>query len=153
MIPERVGAMSIFEALIRLAFPDETRPLASDCSDVAIYQRIGIHIFPYFGEEETVYVAELTDGAVRQAIRSLDWEQGFHQVIVVREPGVSMETSGSLLPNHGLSVIHEDRTTNATLMAREVPETIPELEAIQLAFIKGGDAWRSVREFYAIKRR
>ena len=136
--------MSIFEALIRLAFPDETRPLASDCSDVAIYQRIGIHIFPYFGEEETVYVAELTDGAVRQAIRSLDWEQGFHQVIVVREPGVSMETSGSLLPNH--------RTTNATLMAREVPETIPELEAIQLAFIKGGDAWRSVREFYAIKR-
>ena len=145
--------MGIFEALIRLAFPDETRPLMSDCSDVAIYQRIGIHIFPYFGEEETVYVAELTDGAVRQAIRSLDWEQGFHQVIVVREPGVSMETSGSLLPNHGLSVIHEDRTTNATLMAREVPETIPELEAIQLAFIKGGDAWRSVREFYAIKRR
>lgn len=145
--------MGIFEALIRLAFPDETRPLVSDSSDSGLHQRIGIHVFPYFGEEEPVYVAELTDDAVQQAIRSLDWEHGFHQVIVVREAGVSMETSGSLLPAHGLSVVHEDRTTGAIMMAREVPETIPELEAIQLAFIKGGDAWRSVREFYTLKRR
>ncbi|PZQ29514.1 MAG: hypothetical protein DI562_08685 [Stenotrophomonas acidaminiphila] len=145
--------MGIFEALIRLAFPDETRPLVSDSSDSGLHQRIGIHVFPYFGEEEPVYVAELTDDAVRQAIRSLDWEHGFHQVIVVREAGVSMETSGSLLPAHGLSVVHEDRTTGAIMMARVVPETIPELEAIQLAFIKGGDAWRSVREFYTLKRR
>lgn len=145
--------MGIFEALIRLAFPEETRLREGADSDDAIHHRTGIHVFPYFGEEEPVYVAELTDDAVRQAIRSLDWEHGFHQVIVVREPGVSMETSGSLLPAHGLSVVHEDGTSGAIMMARDVPETIPELEAIQLAFIKGGDAWRSVREFYTLKRR
>ena len=145
--------MALFEALIRLAFPDETRPRERGDSDDAIYQRPGIHVMPYFGDDETMYVPALTDDAVRQAIRSLDWEHGFHQVIVVREAGVSMETSGSLLPAHGLSVVHEDRTTGATMMAREVPGTIPELEAIQLAFIKGGDAWRSVREFYTLKPR
>lgn len=145
--------MALFEALIRMAFPDETRPRERGDSDDAIYQRPGIHVMPYFGDDETVYVPALTEDAVRQAFRSLDWEDGLHHVIVVREPGVSMETSGSLLPAYGLSVIHEDRTTDTTMMAREVPETIPDLEDIQLAFIRGGDAWRSVREFYTLQRR
>jgi hypothetical protein len=145
--------MGIFDALLRLAFPDETRERAPDTTDDDLYNRVGIHVFPYAGSGERMFIPELTEDAVLRALRDLDWEDGLHQVVVVREPGVSMETSGSLLPADGLSVVYQDQASGETVMAREVPETIPELEAIQLAFIQGGDAWQNVRDYYRLPSR
>jgi hypothetical protein len=144
--------MGIFDALIRLAFPDETRERAPDTSDDDLYSRVGIHVFPYAGSGERSFIPDLTEDAVLHAIRDLDWEDGLHQVIVVRDPGIAMETSGSLLSD-GLSVVYQDRASGETVMAKDVPETIPELEAIQLAFIKGGDAWQHVRDYYRLPPR
>ena len=144
--------MGFFDALIRLAFPNEARDLISDPPESASDNRVGIHLIPCFGDEAKVFTHELTDEAVLHAIRSLDWEDGFHQVIVIRTPGVSMETSGSLDPEHGLAGVYRDSTTDTMAVTREAPASIADMEAIQRAFLKGGNAWRHVCAFDTLPR-
>lgn len=139
--------MGIFDALIRLAFPNEAREPVLDVPEGPEDGRVGIHVVPYFGDDGRTFIPELTDAAVRNAIRSLDWEDGFHQVIVVRATGVSMETGGSLDPETGLAAAYRDLANDVMAVTRQAPESVAELEAIQCAFLKSGDAWRDVCAF------
>lgn len=109
--------------------------------------RVGIHIIPNFGDDPTVYSSEITEAAVRSALKSVDWVTGFHQVVVVLSPGTSMEVGGSLDPEHGLSAMYRNRREGIEAVTRDAPETLSDLEAILLAFIKPGDRWKQVQEF------
>jgi hypothetical protein len=139
--------MGIFDALIRLAFPNEACELVLNIPEGPEDGRVGIHVIPYFGDEGREFIPELTEAAVRKAIRSLDWEDGFHQIVVIRAPGISMETGGSLDPEHGLAAAYRDNANDIVAVSRHAPESLAELEAIQFAFLKGGDAWRQVCAF------
>lgn len=109
--------------------------------------RVGIHVIPNFGDDPTVYSQEITEAAVRSALKSVDWATGFHQVVVVLSPGTSMEVGGSLDPEHGLSAMYRNRHKGIEAVTRDAPKTVSDLEAILLAFIKPGDGWKQVRKF------
>jgi len=109
--------------------------------------RVGIHVIPNFGDDPTVYSQEITEAAARSALKSVNWETGFHQVVVVLSPGTSMEVGGSLDPAHGLSAIYRNRQKGIEAVTRDAPKTVSALEAILLAFIKPGDGWKQVQKF------
>ena len=109
--------------------------------------RAGIHVIPNFGNDPTVYSQAITEAAVRSALKSVDWEKGFHQVVVVLSPGTSMEVGGSLDPEHGLSAIYRNRHKGIEAVTRDAPRTVSDLEAILIAFIKPGDGWQQVQKF------
>lgn len=116
----------------------ETHPVES---------RIGTHIIANFGDDQTRFFPEVTETRIRTALKSVDWGNGFHQVVVVTAPGVSMEVGGSLDPDHGLSAVYRNRHERTELITKDAPRSIAELEAILLAFAKQDDSWRKVREF------
>lgn len=108
---------------------------------------VGIHVIPNFGNDPTEYSPEISEAAVRSALKSVDWVEGFHQVVVVLSPGTSMEVGGSLDPEHGLSAVYRNRREGIHAVTREAPETVNDLQAILLAFIEPGDGWQQVQEF------
>lgn len=116
----------------------ETHPVES---------RIGTHVIPNFGDDPTRFSTEVTEKSIRTALKSVDWENGFHQVVVVTAPGVSMEVGGSLDPDQGLSAVYRNRHERTELITKDAPRSIAELEVILLAFAKQDDSWRKVREF------
>lgn len=116
----------------------ETHPVES---------RIGTHMIPNFGDDPTRFSPETTGTSIRTALESVDWENGFHQVVVVTSPGVSMEVGGSLDPDHGLSAVYRNRRERIELITKVAPRSIAELEIILLAFAKQDDSWRTIREF------
>lgn len=108
---------------------------------------VGIHVIPNFGDEPTEYSPEISEAAVRSAINSVDWVTGFHQIVVVLSPGTSMEVGGSLDPEHGLSGVYRNRRERIHAVTREAPQSVSDMEAILLAFIKPGEGWKQVQEF------
>jgi hypothetical protein len=112
-----------------------------------IESRIGTHVIPNFGDDPARFSSEISEAGIRTALKSVDWESGFHQVIVVTAPGVSMEVGGSLDPDHGLSAVYRNRHERTELITRDAPRSIAELEAILLAFAKNDDSWRKIRAF------
>jgi hypothetical protein len=108
---------------------------------------VGIHVVPNFGDEPTIHTPEITETAIRSALRSVDWAHGFHQVVVVLSPGTSMEVGGSLDPQHGLSAIYRNRHESTEAVTRDAPQTVDDMEAILVAFLAPGDEWKRVREF------
>jgi hypothetical protein len=112
-----------------------------------VESKVGIHIIPNFGDDPAVYSPTISEDAVRSALRSVDWINGFHQVVVVLSPGTSMEVSGSLNPDHGLSAIYRNRMEQTEAVTKDAPETVDDMEAILIAFLKPGDSWTGVQEF------
>lgn len=108
---------------------------------------VGIHVIPNFGDDPVIHSPDIDEAAVRSALQSVDWVNGFHQVVVVLSPGTSMEVGGSLDPEHGLSAMYRNRREGIEAVTREAPETLGDLEAILLAFIEPGDGWRQVQAF------
>lgn len=119
----------------------------SEWESDSIESRIGIHVIPSFGDEPTIYSQSLSEQAVLEAIASLDWIGGFHQVVVVTSPGTSMEVGGSLNPEHGLSAVYRNRVKGIHAVTKDAPEAVADLEAILVAFLKPGDDWMRVQEF------
>ena len=115
--------------------------------DDPIESKVGVHVVPNFGDDPTAFTAAISEETVRAALKSVDWVNGFHQVIVVTSPGTSMEVGGSLDPEHGLSAVYRNRSEGIELVTREAPATILQLEAILLAFLEPGDSWRQVQDF------
>lgn len=58
-----------------------------------------------------------------------------------------MEVGGSLNPDHGLSAVYRNRPAKAEMVTKNAPDSIAELEAILLAFLKNDESWRKVQEF------
>ena len=112
-----------------------------------VESKVGIHVIPNFGDDPTVYSPAISEEAVRSALQSVDWLNGFHQVVVVLSPGTSMEVGGSLNPDHGLSAVYRNRNEQTEAVTKEAPETVKDMEAILIAFLKPGDGWMQVQEF------
>ena len=112
-----------------------------------VESRVGIHVIPNFGDDPTVFNPDISPEAVQSALQSVDWVNGFHQVVVVVSPGISMEVGGSLNPEHGLSAFYRNRSKGIEAVTKDAPESIDKLRAILLAFIKQDDSWQRVQEF------
>ena len=112
-----------------------------------VESRVGVHVIPNFGDDPTVFSSDISPQAVQAALHSVDWGSGFHQVVVVISPGISMEVSGSLNPEHGLSAVYRNRLKGIEAVTKDAPEGISGLEAILLAFVRRNDSWRQVQEF------
>lgn len=112
-----------------------------------VESRVGIHVISNPGADPGVFSSDISPQAVRAALRSLDWVNGFHQVIVVISPGISMEVGGSLNPEHGLSAIYRNRPRGVEAVTKDAPRSISGLEAILLAFLRRDNSWQQVQEF------
>jgi hypothetical protein len=112
-----------------------------------VESKVGIHVVPNFGDDPTVYSPTISEDAVRSALQSVDWVDGFNQVVVVLSPGTSMEVGGSLNPDHGLSAVYRNRNEQIEAVTKDAPETVADMEAILVAFLKPGNSWTRVREF------
>ncbi|MGY0613411.1 hypothetical protein [Luteimonas sp. A501] len=137
----------LLAVLLSILLPTSAAAQTPDWETDPTESRVGIHVIPNFGDDPTVYSPEITEAAIRSALKSVDWVAGFHQVVVVFAPGTSMEVGGSLDPEHGLSAMYRNRREEIVAVTREAPETVSDLEAILLAFIKPGEGWKQVQEF------
>jgi len=54
---------------------------------------------------------------------------------------------GSLNPDHGLSAVYRNRNEQTEAVTKEAPETVEDMEAILIAFLKPGDGWMQVQAF------
>ena len=43
---------------------------------------VGIHVISNFGNDPAEYSPEISEAAVRSALKSVDWVTGFHQVVM-----------------------------------------------------------------------
>jgi hypothetical protein len=123
-----------------------TEPVAAWQKD-PVESKVGIHVIPNFGDDPTTYSPDISAPAVQAALQSVDWTNGFHQIVVVISPGVSMEVGGSLNPDHGLSAVYRNRPAKTEVVTKNAPGSIADLEAILLAFLKKDESWRQVQEF------
>ncbi|MCD9127656.1 hypothetical protein [Luteimonas fraxinea] len=121
--------------------------VASDRANEGWEERPGIHVFSNYGAEYVLESEDLSEAAVRAVIEDLDWVDGFHQVIVVRPSGESMEVGGSLQEEIGLAAVYRITPDKVTSVIHEAPETIEEIVGILLAFNQGGDLWRIRYDF------
>jgi len=119
----------------------------SDWESEASETEIGVHVLSNFGEEQHLVSSTISKQTIRDALRSLDWVNGFHQVVVVTSRGVSMEVGGSLDPEHGLSAMYRSRADRVDAVILNPPETVEEMENILLSFIGKDDSWRQDYEF------
>ena len=128
-------------------FPPDTSARADSWESDPVESQSGIHVISNFGADLSVFSVEINEGAVSDALKSVDWENGFHQIVVVLSPGTSMEVGGSLNPEHGLSAVYRNRTERLEAVTKNAPETVSDMEAILLAFLKPGDTWKKDRDF------
>lgn len=134
---------SLFAILLPVSSPAQTDSWQSDPAE----SQVGIHVIPNFGDDPAVSSPTISNDAIRAALRSVDWINGFHQVVVVTSPGISMEVGGSLDPEHGLSAMYRDRHERVDAVIINPPETVEEMESILIAFIRQDDSWRQEYEF------
>ncbi|MFL6587832.1 MAG: hypothetical protein ACJ8GV_13240 [Luteimonas sp.] len=133
--------------LLSLLLPASSAAQAHAWETDPVESNVGIHLIPNFGDDSTIYFPKISEDAVRSALRSVDWVNGFHQVVVVLSPGTSMEVGGSLDPDHGLSAVYRNRNEQTEAVTKYAPETVDDMEAILIAFLKLGDDWTRVQEF------
>jgi hypothetical protein len=134
---------SLLAVLLPASFPAPSDAWLSD----PIESTVGIHVIPNFGDDAIVSTPAISDAAIGTALRSVDWISGFHQVVVVTSPGVSMEVGGSLAPEHGLSAMFRDRHDRTDAVIVDAPETVEEMERILTIFSRGDDVWKREFEF------
>ena len=61
-------------------------------------EAVGLHVISGFGEKYSFISNSPSDIEISTTVDDLDWEGGFHQVILVTSPGISIEVGGSLAP-------------------------------------------------------
>ncbi len=137
-------AGSLFSAVLKMIWPfpvpDENALLRGGEDDPTAVP--GIHVISGFGEVHRLAASRATPQTIRDALQSVDWVHGFHQIVVVVTPGVSMEVGGSLDPQHGLSAMYENHAKGVQAVITEPPSSVEEMQDILLSFIEGDDAWK-----------
>ena len=105
---------------------------------------VGLHVLTNFPTERVFVTDSPVEADIVETIRDLDWRNGFHQVILVTSPGVSMEVGGSLEPGVGLSSVYRDLNNRIYRVTRYPPETTMEMEKILLSFHAGDNEWEEM---------
>ncbi len=134
---------SLFTMLLPISSPAQTNSWQSDPAE----SKVGIHVISNFGDDPVVSYPTISNDAIQSVLRSVDWINGFHQVVVVTSPGISMEVGGSLDPEHGLSAMYRDRYDRVDAVIINPPETIEEMENILIAFNRQDGTWRKEYAF------
>ena len=134
---------SLLSLLLPVSSPAQMGTWKSDPTE----SNVGIHVIPNFGDDPVVFSSTVSNDAIHTALQSVDWIKGFHQVVVVTSPGISMEVGGSLDPEHGLSAMYRDRPDRIDAVIVNPPETVEEMESILISFIGQDDSWRQEYEF------
>ncbi|WP_339462996.1 hypothetical protein [Pseudomonas sp. EA_105y_Pfl2_R69] len=108
---------------------------------------VGLHVISDFGSDYT-YVSEAPDHIeISNTIKRLDWQKGFHQVILVTAPGVSMEVGGSLDPSDGLSSVYRDINKSIYRVTVDPPISVNQMEKILLSFHAGDNQWEKMYKY------
>lgn len=110
--------------------------LGSDWEPDPSETEVGIHVISNFGKQQRIVTSIISERTIHDTLQSLDWDNGFYQVVVVTSRGVSMEVGGSLDPGHGLSAVYGNRTGRTEAVTMNPPETVEEMESILFAFIR-----------------
>jgi len=110
-------------------------------------EAVGLHVISGFGEKYSFISNSPSDIEISTMVDDLDWEGGFHQVILVTSPGISIEVGGSLAPSDGLSSVYRDLNKEIYRVTVEPPNTTEEMKAILLSFHAGDNKWESMYQY------
>lgn len=101
--------------------------------------KMRLRILSDYGARERVVSEDATPEIIESTMNSLDWE-GFHQVVLERSKGDSLEVGGSLNPEDGLSALREENGTQKVIS--DPPTSVGEMTAILLSYLSQGDKWK-----------
>ena len=104
----------------------------------------GLHVVSDYEGGHRLVDRRPTERIIRATIRNLDWVDGFHHVIIVTSPGVSLTVSGSLDPGIGLSASYMDRKKEVHKITREPPATVENMEDLLVSFYRGDGRWKQM---------
>lgn len=107
----------------------------------------GLHVLSDYGAEHRFVDRNPTEETIRATIRSLDWVGGFHQVLLVTSPGVSLEVGGSLDPEDGLASVYRDSKNEVFRVTREPPTTVRNMEDLLVSFFLGDGRWEQMYDY------
>ena len=110
----------------------------------------GLHVLSDYGSRHGLIDRNPTETTIRTTIRDLDWVAGFHQVILVTSPGISLEVGGSLDPDDGLAAVYRDSRNNIFDCPSEPPTTIQTMEDLLVSFLSGDGRWKRMLDFEQI---
>lgn len=105
------------------------------------YTEVGIHALSEFGEEYRFVSDRITENAVIEAVRSMDWGNGIQHVFCTISRGVSMEVSGSF--NDGLSGVYFNGPENVRQVTSIPPQDVSEMIELMVSFVRGDEIWRT----------
>lgn len=108
------------------------------------HEKLGLHVYSGFGNKHYFITSRPTVEKIRKTLSALDWEEDFHQVVLVISPGESIEVGGSLNPNDGLSSVYRNNNENIYRVTRVPPSTVKEMERILISFVRGDGLWESM---------
>jgi hypothetical protein len=108
---------------------------------------VGIHLLTDYGSGHQLLSQELSEKKIREEIYKLEWQRKFYQLVVVTEPGISMEVGGSMNPNVGLSAMYRNRRNRIDAVIISPPSTVDEMAEILIAFLREDESWKKEYEF------
>ncbi len=120
-----------------------TEALSAQSTD-PVEDFVGLHVLSNFASTHQYVTDKPSERKIIQTMQSLSWYSGFHQVVLVLEPGISMEVGGSLDPDHGLSSVYRNRKKRIHYVTREPPVTVEQMTNILLSFHRGDDKWKEM---------
>ena len=107
----------------------------------------GLHVFSDYGSKYRYIHENPTEETIRTMIRSLDWVDGFHQVLLVVSPGISLEVGGSLNPEDGLHSVYRDWNRGIPKVTKEPPTTVENMEELLVSFHFGDGRWQQMYDY------
>ena len=107
----------------------------------------GLHVLSDYGSRYGLVDKYPTEKSIRATIRSLDWVGGFHQVVLVTSPGVSLEVGGSLDPDDGLAAVYRHSKYKTFQCPTKPPATIENMEDLLVSFYFGDGRWKQMYDF------
>ena len=123
---------------------------AQESSDDSVEDIPGLHVLSEVGDQHRLLDKNPTEETIRTTIRGLDWVGGFHQVILVTSPGVSLEVGGSLDQDDGLASVYRDWKNKIYRVTREPPTTIENMEDLLVSFHLGDGRWEEMYDYEQI---
>jgi len=107
----------------------------------------GLHVLSEYGAQHKFVDNTPTEETIRVTVRGLDWVEGFHQVLLVTSPGVSLEVGGSLDPQDGLASVYRDCKNEIFRVTREPPTTVENMEELLVSFYLGDGRWEQMYDY------
>ncbi len=102
----------------------------------------GLHLLNDYGDGHEFISKSIDVQTVITQLKKLPWKTEFIQLIVVTQPGISMEVGGSLNGIDGLSAVYRNRITKEEYITVHAPESVREMEEILVSFLNGDDKWK-----------